>query len=301
MGIELTNQVTKANAITHGGLFHADEVIATVILEKVFGELVLCRTFRITEDVGSNVIVYDIGNGAFDHHQPGGNGKRDRGVPYAAAGLIWKEFGNAIVADTAAPEFIWEYIDENLIQGIDAIDNGVSVKPENPVEVLSFSGVISGFNPTWDSNTNADDAFMKAVEFARTVFDNILANAISIVKAKNIVENAIEQAESSIMILEQYVPWDEYIFSSENPKSKDILFVIFPSNRGGYMWQCVPDALGSFGQRKPVPAKWKGLRDEALQEVTGVKTAIFCHPAGFCGSAETLEDAIAMAKLAIEA
>ena len=63
----------------------------------------------------------------------------------------------------------------------------------------------------------------------------------------------------------------------------------------------MPDAIDSFGQRKPVPAEWKGLRDSELQTVTGVTTASFCHPAGFIGGAETLADALALAKLAIEA
>ena len=44
-----------------------------------------------------------------------------------------------------------------------------------------------------------------------------------------------------------------------------------------------------------------GLRGLELQEVTGVTTASFCHPAGFIGGAETFEDAMAIAKLAVEA
>ena len=278
-------EIAEATAITHGGLFHADEVMATVILEKVFGEISLNRAFRVPEYVDSNVIVYDIGFGEFDHHQQGGNGCRENGVPYAAAGLIWKEFGHAVVAQTPDPEYIWEFIDKNLIQGIDAVDCGVMPKADYPVSIYGISSVISGFNPTWDSDEKPDDAFMKAVEFARVIFDNLFNGVVSTTKAKNIVEEAIEQAEEGIMNLEEYTPWESHIFGSENPKAEEILYVVFPSIRGGYMWQCVPDAPGSFGQRKPVPAEWKGLRDEAIQEATGVATAIFCHPAGFCGGA----------------
>ena len=183
-------EVTQATAITHGGLFHADEVMATVILEKVFGEISLNRAFRVPEDVDSNVIVYDIGFGDFDHHQQGGNGCRENGVPYAAAGLIWKEFGHAVVAETPDPEYIWEYIDKNLIQGIDAVDCGVMPKADYPVSIYGISSVISGFNPTWDSDEKPDDAFMKAVEFARVIFDNIFNGVVSTTKAKNIVEEA---------------------------------------------------------------------------------------------------------------
>ena len=103
------------------------------------------------------------------------------------------------------------------------------------------------------------------------------------------------------MLLNQFAPWQDFLFASENPKSSDIQFVVFPSNRGGYSWQCVPDAPGSFGQRKPVPAEWRGASAAELQELTGITTANFCHPNGFMGSAETLADAIAMAKLAVNA
>ena len=49
--IKMTKNIETATAVTHGGTFHADEVFATVILEKVFGDLTICRTFRIPEDL----------------------------------------------------------------------------------------------------------------------------------------------------------------------------------------------------------------------------------------------------------
>ena len=144
-------------------------------------------------------------------------------------------------------------------------------------------------------------AAAKAVEFAEVVFDNFIAEADSKAKARKIVEEAIEQSEGHIAVLSQYVPWQEFILTSENEKAKEIQFVIFPSNRGGFNWQCVPDAINSFGQRKAVPEEWKGLRDEELQKVTGVETATFCHPAGFIGGAEKFLDAITLATMAVEA
>ena len=299
--INITKNITEATAITHGGTFHADEIMATVILEKVYGDITVCRTFRVPEDLKEDVIVYDIGFGAFDHHQKGGNGARENGVPYAACGLIWKEFGSQIVANTCNPELVWNLIDRDLIQGIDAGDNGAMPKADYPAQAMSFSAVISGFNPNWDSNEDPDEAFAKAVELAEVVFDNTLASTIAKAKAEQIVEEAIEKAEEHIMVLNQFVPWQEYIFSSTSPKADEIQFVVFPSNRGGYNWQCVPDGLGSFGQRKSVPEEWKGLRDDDIQKVTGIDTATFCHPAGFIGGAETFADAYALAKKAVEA
>ena len=299
--INITKNITEATAITHGGTFHADEVMATIILNKVFGNITVCRTFRVPEDLKEDVIVYDIGFGAFDHHQKGGNGARENGVPYAACGLIWKQFGPQIVADTCNPELVWELIDRDLIQGIDAGDNGVMPKADYPAQAMNISSIISEFNPNWDCEEDTDEAFIKAVEFAEVVFDNTLSSVIAKAKAQKIVEEAIETAEGHIMVLDQFVPWQEYIFSSTNPKAGEIQFVVFPSNRGGYNWQCVPDGIGSFGQRKPVPEEWKGLRDADIQKETGIKTATFCHPAGFIGGAETFADAYALAKKAVEA
>ena len=299
--MNITKNATQATAITHGGVFHADEVLATVILSKLFENLVVCRTFKVPDEVSKDVIVYDIGFGAFDHHQKGGNGTRENGVPYAACGLIWKEFGHKIVADTCNPELVWNLIDRDLIQGIDATDNGAMPKTHYPAHAMSFSNAISGFNPTWDSSEDSDDAFVRAVAFAEVVFDSTLSNAISKAKAQQIVDKAIEVSEGKIMVLNQFVPWQEFLFSSTSEKAEGIQFVVFPSNRGGYNWQCVPDKLGSFGQRKAVPTEWKGLRDLDLQKVTGVATASFCHPAGFIGGATTFEDALALAKIAVNA
>ena len=43
MNITLTTDVRNANAITHGGIFHADEVFGTIILSKVMDNIVLAE------------------------------------------------------------------------------------------------------------------------------------------------------------------------------------------------------------------------------------------------------------------
>ena len=300
MNIITTKNIEQANVVTHSGVFHADEVLGTVILSKVLDNVSVLRTFKVPQDLKKDVIVYDIGFGQFDHHQKGGNGARANGVPYAAVGLLWKEFGPEIVANTADPELVWNLIDRDLIQGVDANDNGVLPMADYPAQAENFSHIIYRFNPNWDSTESEDDAFIRAVEFAEVVFDNFIAEADSKAKARKIVEEAIEQADGHIAVLNQYVPWQEFILTSENEKAKDIQFVIFPSNRGGFNWQCVPDAIGSFGQRKAVPQEWRGLNDEALQKVTGVETATFCHPAGFIGGADKFLDAVQLATMAVE-
>ena len=51
--MDITKNIKEATAITHGGTFHADEVMATIILNKVFGNITVCRTFRVPEEWNS--------------------------------------------------------------------------------------------------------------------------------------------------------------------------------------------------------------------------------------------------------
>ena len=117
MNIKLTKNLNEANLITHSGTFHADEIFATLILSKIIPEITLIRIPELREKVNENVIVYDIGGGKFDHHQFGGNGKRQNGVKYAACGLIWKEFGKELLSKykVTKVDYTWNYIDKNLI------------------------------------------------------------------------------------------------------------------------------------------------------------------------------------------
>lgn len=304
---------TQATAITHGGVFHADEVMATAIItlhdficypptdEQVTK---VARVFTVTPEMEMACDrIYDIGGGKFDHHQKGGNGTRENGVPYSSAGLIWKSCtGERIcqsVADFANADLLWKQVDEVLISGIDAIDNGFkTIDGTVNVPVMSISQIISMMNPNWDSQESSDDCFVKAVCFARQILEETINSILSKLKAKSIVEDAISKADAGIMILDKFCPWQEYIFASENAKANTINYVIFPSNRGGYMVQCVPDALGSFGQRKSLPSNWRGLRDSDFATETGLADAIFCHNGGFCCSAQSLESAKKLAEMA---
>ena len=48
------------------------------------------------------------------------------------------------------------------------------------------------------------------------------------------------------------------------------------------------------------PAEWLGLENEELQEVTGLKTAGFCHKGGFIMTTGELVDAVQACKLSME-
>ncbi len=302
MNIKMTKNIEKANLITHSGTFHADEIFATIILSKIIPEITLIRVQELKEAVKADVIVYDIGGGKFDHHQLGGNGEHKNGVKYAACGLIWKEYGKQVLQkyDVEDVDYTWEYIDKNLIQFIDANDNGELPKLPTDYRNVHLSHIISLFNPKWDEDIDSDKKFLQALNFAEILFDEFMQDTISKVKAKDEVEQAIENSKQGIMILNQFMPWKEFLLHSENKKAKDINFVVFPSKRGGYNVYAVPIEIGSFINRKSLPEEWRGLRDEDLQKVTGVKSARFCHNSGFICSADDFEDTVRLAKKANE-
>ena len=292
---------TKKYGVPHMGKFHADEVFASVILELYFGTLYVIRSQDkdIPKELPSNVIVYDVGLGEFDHHQYGGNGIRPNGVPYASCGLIWKKFGLSIVKKTGTrePQLVWEWIDHELIQSIDATDCGAMPKMVYPAKPFTVSTIIGNFNPTWDSDKDVDQAFLEACSFAKTVLNNALMHALAKAESKDIVDRAIDESTNHIMVLPVYVPWHDWFFDSQNKKASDIWFVVYPSRRGGYNFQGIPTKPGEGDQRKAIPSNWRGVPKEQLRKITGVNDANFVHIAGYLGGAESFEGAMKMAKM----
>ena len=296
-----TSKIEEATAVTHSGIFHADDVFATVILTRALGGVRVLRTNKVPEDLPEDVIVFDIGQGEYDHH---GLAQKDRsnGVPYAACGLLWKEFGWAIkeIQECRNPIIAFHIINEELIQGIDAADNGKMPRADYPVQELGIYKMISQFNPNWNEELSSDECFDKACEYADTVFENALAEAVARADAYEVVDEAIEKSKNGIMVFENgYVPFEDQTIISPNAKAIEVCFAVYPTLRQDWACKAVPDVQGGKGQRKPLPREWRGLPSEELQKVTGVETAIFCHPAGFMCSAKTREDAIKLAELAM--
>ena len=232
MNITITKDVEKANCITHDGKFHCDEVFATIIISEVIDKVILCRLNNIS-NVKKALYIYDIGKGELDHHQIGGNGKRENGVLYSSCGLMWKKFGKKILEkyDIEDINHAYELIDRDLIQCIDAFDNGQIPKIDTEYRIMHITKIIGDFNPNWDEDVDSDNCFMEALKIAKTIFDNIVKNTVSKVKAEKIVEKAIEKSTDGIMYLEKFVPWKEYVVNSNMNNVTPINFVIYPSNK----------------------------------------------------------------------
>ena len=299
MNIKLTKNIEEANCITHNGTFHCDEVFSTIMFSKLLPEVIVCRTSDL-EKANSDQYMYDVGGGELDHHQFGGNGERDNGVKYSSCGLVWKKFGKEIIKKYTEKDIdeIWKMIDKNLIQCIDAGDNGQIPDINVDYRLVQVASIISEFNPNWDEDIDPDVKFEEAVKLAETVFDNSMKSSISKMRAKSKVDMAINDSKDGIMTLEKFLPWKEFLLESDSSKAKLINFVIFPSNRGGYNIYTVPEKLGSFTSRKLFPKEWAGLKDKELQKVTTVETARFCHNKCFICAVDTKDDALKLAKIA---
>ncbi|WP_291244409.1 MYG1 family protein, partial [Fournierella sp.] len=151
----MSMQVPK-NGFTHGGKFHADDVFSTALLRILRPDFTVTRGFSVPENFDG--IVYDIGNGPFDHHAAD-RAERPNGIPYAAFGLLWKEFGAQLVGENQA-----RLLDENFVQPLDLNDN--------TGESCLLADAIGGFNPLWDQPQDPDACFARAVDFAQVILEN---------------------------------------------------------------------------------------------------------------------------------
>lgn len=265
---------------THAGKFHSDDVFSTALLQYLNPNIEIQRGNHVPEKYDG--LIFDIGGGAFDHHQKDKR-IRENGIPYAAFGLLWEKYGELILGEEEAVRF-----DEKFIQPLDFSDN---TGEQNPL-----AGAIGNFNPVWDGTETTDDAFFRAVEVAQAILNNSFEHIFSIMRAKSLVEKSIAKSDGEILILEQSLPWKSTV------KETDIKFVIFPSNRGGYCIQTVEyrdEETEEFTMRVPFPKRWRGMDEQELKNITGIEDARFCHSSGFLSTAETLEGAIKMAKAAI--
>lgn len=265
-------------AFTHGATFHSDDVFSAALLKTLNPDIVIERGFSIPENYDG--LVFDIGMGEFDHHQID-NEVRENGVPYASFGKLWQAFGNRLVG----PEGV-EHIDKALAQVIDETDN--TGKP-NPLSMI-----ISSMNPSWsDEVRDYDGRFAEAVNMAQSMLGNEIKKERDLELAKRIAEKALEKAScEQIVILKKYAPVAQYLAAT------NVEFMISPSDRGGYTVQAIPGVDTGTTPKHPFPASWAGKNND-LSEITNIDGMTFCHSGRWICAADTLEDAVKAAVVAM--
>lgn len=287
--------------VTHNGTFHADDVFAIATLSLTFAhEMEVCRsrdavtiaTADMAVDVGG---VYDEEKDKFDHHQVKGAGKRKNGIPYASFGLVWKKYGLTLCGN----QKIVDEIDKELVEPIDAGDNGIEISRITKHQTYPFtvSSMIHAFNSTWkEEDRDSDQVFIECVGIAKKIIERMIIRARDKFDAKNIVETVYAKTKDKrIIILDDNYPAREVLSAYPEP-----LFVVRlrkPDNKWGV--ESVKVDPKGFKNRKDLPKQWAGKTGEELQKISGVKDAVMCHRNLFLAIADSKEGAIELAKKAL--
>ena len=307
--------------VTHSGKFHADDAWAVAVLNVLHpgAEIVRTRDQAIIDtadfavDVGG---VWDPATGRFDHHQKGFDAARQTGVPYASAGLVWREYGarcvsalalshtGQVLAEDKAREIAYG-IDADVVQYLDLSDVGAAKSAPGG---YGLSAVISGYNTNWLDEERlgygaaAEEYRLAQFRRAMALLADVMANAVRYRVGALLALEQVRQAEvledGRLLFLKNgALPWSQVV-RKEMPK---VLFVIsYSIGEQRHILHTVPVSAESFEARADLPAAWAGLRDAELAAVTGVPDAGFCHNGRFIASAKSYEGIRAMAALALK-
>ncbi|EFY92898.1 hypothetical protein J3458_004523 [Metarhizium acridum] len=330
---------------THNGHFHADEALAVHMLRMLptYRDSPLVRTrdpellaaCHTVVDVGGE---YDAQRNRYDHHQRGFTTTfPGRSTKLSSAGLVFKHFGRAIVAqrlgagvaeDAPEVELLHNKLYESFVEALDAHDNGISVYDPAGLSAaglekryseggFTLGAVVGRLNPNWndekpsdpvEAQAAEDDRFNKASERIGEEFERDLDYyATAWLPARSIVQEAFNKRsefdpEGRVLVFEgQSVPWKDHLYTLEDGKPT-VLYVLYPeSTAPGAKWriQCVPESKDSFLSRKPLPEAWRGFRDQELDGISGIEGCVFVHAAGFIGGNKTFEGVKEMAVKAL--
>ncbi|MBU3036244.1 MYG1 family protein [Tritonibacter mobilis] len=302
--------MTISHLVTHSGGFHADELLSTVILSRLYPEAELVRTRdkswitpaegRIIYDVGGQ---FDAGAGIFDHHQRP-NPLRPNGQPYSSFGLIWAEFGRDYLRAQAVPEKDLEQVhaafDEDFVRPVDLLDNGaVDTAEAGPLFAgLTLPVLLESLKPVFDDRSEgADDtAFHAALTVARAIVEARIRHKAAKLRAADVVLTAIKDAGTGhVLELPMGMPFRGAV---ERAGADHLLFVVHPRNSD---WALTTIRTGddTFETRADLPAAWAGLTDAALEQASGVEGAKFCHNARFLAIADSRDAILKLAELAV--
>ena len=157
--------MTITHLITHSGGFHADELLSSAVLTRLFPAAQLLRSRdQLWLTPGSDKIIYDVGGvydveaQVFDHHQRNGPLRKD-GHPFSSFGLIWAHYGQDYLAAISIPdediEAIHAKFDIEFVMPIDLLDNG-AIEPSvaGPLANLTLPALLESLKPVFDDTSS---------------------------------------------------------------------------------------------------------------------------------------------------
>lgn len=295
--------------VTHSGGFHADELLSSVVLTRLYPDATIVRS-RAPDWItpASDRIIYDVGGAydaeaqIFDHHQRGAP-LRDDGQPYSSFGLIWRHYGRAYLAAMGLPaahvEAVHQGFDAKFVLPIDLMDNGaLSPATAGPLANLTLPSLLETLKPVFDNKEpGADDrGFQSALLIARMIVEAAIGQRAAKLRAETMVLEAIAVAgDARVLELPMGMPFRPAIIKAG---ADHLLFVIHPRDKD-WCITGIRKAEDSFEQRADLPAAWAGLSNGDLEAVCGVKGATFCHNGRFIAAAKSRDAILAMAEIAV--
>lgn len=325
--------------VTHGANFHSDDIFAVATLITLLErqgyslkgkgdkKIQVVRSlepekFALLGGTLPADFIVDIGKqyapkkGLFDHHQQGGAGIRENGVPYASFGLVWKQFGKELCYGSKVGA---EWIDRHIVQGIDAMDSGMYLytpllEESHPFlfeeyfsgacdVVKSSVGGSSSKSSTAGSAIADEKAFYK--EFMRLVDVACDVLRIFIEKSKGrevIIKDAkrayMKAKDKRIVISDHFIPTRFEEFRA--PEYIEPWLFVYPNLRGQWSAKNILKNGQSYDARFYFPKSWRGAAPEELTRITGVSDALFCHNSGFLAVAASKEGILKMVEAAFK-
>ena len=113
-----------------------------------------------------------------------------------------------------------------------------------------------------------------------------IASANAVNRADEKVQQAYKNSRDGIVVLPCYLPWKNGLYKT------DALFVVYPSQRGGWSAQCVTDHK-TKRPKLPFPQSWAGQPQEVIEQKSGIPGISFCHASRFLITAKDKETALA--------
>lgn len=298
--MKLVTDIKDAKYITHSGTMHTDEVFATAFLDLYKKNINVIRVPQLEkEKIEKDVLIYDIGRGKYDHHQEDAK-TRENGIKYSSFGLLFQDFGKDYLKQLKIEDIeeVFNTIDKELVEGIDAVDNGIFPEINANFKVKTLDDIIKACNPSFSSNQDENKQFIKAVDIAKIILQEIVHNIIGKVKAKKIILEKLKLTKKDYLELEEYIPYEETVLKNE--EGNHILFALYPSNRGGWGIKTIKKSIEDKTDRLSFPENWAGLENKELEKVTGIKDVTFCHTGRFLMTCKTKEAAYKVLEKVLE-
>lgn len=279
-------------AYTHGGKFHADDMLSAALLDVAFRliDSTAWKNIRIARFTDkylndnnlndSNALIFDIGRGRFDHHQedcPVRYEDKPK-TKYASLGRLWNYIGEEVclmygAENEEAAKYAAKYLDETFIQNMDKTDNFGPKEFPNTLayyvnatynEAIALASTFDGVDVTTFVN-EAFNRLCRGEDFIK--FDTLITHAVEC------GNNQLKVNELANSTTENYIVLDDYI-PAMNFTNTHIQYVIYKSNRDEGCW-----TINSVNNTKyPIPVmdiikdQYKNCKFVHQQEFTAVFT-----------------------------